>query len=49
MVTVQRPSLARLRAFREPWALLAHSIPSAHTPHTGITWGRPSVLIVDSQ
>ena len=42
VVTVQRPSSARLRAFLEPRALLDHSIPSVHTPQTGITCGRPS-------
>ena len=49
VVRVQRGSVARLRALRDPRPLENQSRPSSHTPQTGMTCGAPSGRTVAHQ
>jgi hypothetical protein len=49
VVTVARGSRSRLRALRERGPQLNHTASPSHTPHTGVTCGRPSGWMVATQ
>ena len=46
---MQRASVLRLRALRDPFALENHSRPENHTPQTGMRCGTPCGVTVASQ
>lgn len=49
VVTAQRGSCVMLAILRDWPLLLNHSAAPSHTPHTGMTCGRPSGQVVATQ